>query len=62
MAAFSCVQLLIELIQGLGVLLPADGVQRLLLDPGGKGAHDTGDGHHGQHGHRVARMLREKAE
>ena len=45
---------LILLIEGPGVLLPPDRLGGLLFHPGGEGAHHAGNGHHGQHGHRVA--------
>ena len=48
------VQALVQLIQGLGVLLPLFRLQGLELDPGGEGADDDGDGRHAQHGHRVS--------
>ena len=48
------VQTLVQLIQGLGVLLPLFRLQGLELDPGGEGADDDGDGRHAQHGHRVS--------
>lgn len=60
MAAFSALSFFIHLIEGLGVLFPADSLNGLLLDPGSKGAHDTGDSHHGQHGNRVTRMAQGK--
>ena len=46
---------LVLLVESLGLLLPADGLQGLALHPGGEGTHHAGDGHHGQHGHRIAR-------
>ena len=45
---------LILLVKGFGLLLPPDRLGGLFLHPGGEGAHHAGDGHHGQHGYRVA--------
>ena len=57
---FLLVEAGVELIEGLGVLFPLDGLNGLELDPGGEGAHHRGDGHHTYHGHRVTRVAQGK--
>ena len=50
------VEPLVELVQGFGALLLTDGLRPLVFGPGGQGAHHAGDGHHRDHGHRIARV------